>query len=133
MSEIITRREVLMALANGEKAAAFETARNGEHWGPISECTIWDLDSDALRFRRKVEPRLINGFEVPHGLKTLPRGESYYVASLVAEGWYGTAVAGPLRLDRFDARAVERGIAFTEKEDAIAVAKAMCGINPKEQ
>lgn len=77
------------------------------------------------------ETRIINGFEVPvPETKALKDGSRYYAASIDNEyfyesyTWYG---------DSFDFRMLERGLVFLNKDNAIANAKAMLGIDPYKE
>jgi hypothetical protein len=72
--------------------------------------------------------RVINGFEVPAPETTKPAyGTKYFSSSL---GYVDMAVDHKWNNDDFDTRVLKRGLVFLNKEDAIANAKAMLGINP---
>jgi hypothetical protein len=73
--------------------------------------------------------RIINGFEVPAPETEEPkRGDWYYRVCLIDSDFYDS--------DRWngddvhDVRPLKRGLIFLKKEDAIANAKAMLGIDP---
>jgi hypothetical protein len=78
------------------------------------------------------EPRIINGFEVPAPESVeLEDGAAYYIPSVSNKEFYGYSEwIDPLK---FDLRSLKRGLVFLNKEDAIANAKAMLGINPYEE
>lgn len=80
-------------------------------------------------YRRKPSTRVINGFEVPVPLTaaTLHTKKSYWVCDPSSPQWaWGTC---NFTLDILQVR-LERGIVFATKEDAVANAKAMSGIDP---
>ena len=75
--------------------------------------------------------RIINGFEVPAPETTKPGcGTTYFTSSLTdrtmarRQEWDNTGL---------DIRVLKRGLVFLNKEDAIANAKAMLGIDPYEE
>lgn len=72
--------------------------------------------------------QVINGFEVPAPVATRPeKFDYYYVPSIQDDHFYFRFIwAG----DPVDKECLERGLVFLTKEDAVAVAKAMLGINP---
>lgn len=72
------------------------------------------------------ETRIINGFEVPAPSEP-EQGDEYFVAMPSCEDFYVRYV---WHYDKIDKRCLGRGLAFLSKEDAIANAKAMLGIDP---
>jgi hypothetical protein len=90
---------------------------------------ISDLDIIGMYPTSKL--RIINGFEVPAPETTEPDyGTAYFTPSLA---YITMAVYQEWRNDDFDTRALKRGIVFLNEEDAIANAKAMLGINPRDE
>lgn len=76
----------------------------------------------------KPETRVINGFEVPAPVKTpLQDFDYYYVPSIQDDRFYFRYVWTGSSVSK---NCLERGLVFLTKEDAIANAKAMLGINP---
>lgn len=75
--------------------------------------------------------RIINGFEVPAPETTKPERNAIYFATDVNHA--DMAGCREWDNDAFDTRMLERGLVFLTKEDAIANAKAMLGINPYEE
>lgn len=74
------------------------------------------------------ETRVINGFEVPAPeTEELEYGTSYYLASLEGRHFLSRVTWDDHEMDRLW---LKRGLAFLNKEDAIATAKAMLGIDP---
>ena len=88
------------------------------------------FDSSPDLYRIKPATRTINGFEVPAPEIVAPVGGPYYIIDLLSSdlfqritGWDGiTKEMAWLR----------SGLIFTTQEAAIANAKAMLGIDPKE-
>lgn len=79
----------------------------------------------------KQKTHIVNGFEVPAPETKAPdRGVEHYLPEVIAADyyasnrWYGADA---------DNRILSRNILFLTKEDAIANAKAMLGINPYEE
>lgn len=73
--------------------------------------------------------RIINGFEVPAPEKQALYGGDEYYASSIHDNEYYIKVRWNIR-GSWDERALSRGLVFLNKEDAIANAKAMIGIDP---
>jgi hypothetical protein len=111
----------------------------GEHlaWGEDgSYCTGGhESHNDIIGMWPKT--RIINGFEVPVPQAKEPEakeselGVEYYLANTGHEDFY-------VKCNRWvgaiwEMRCLERGLVFLNKEDAIATAKAMIGINPYEE
>ena len=72
---------------------------------------------------------VVNGFEVPAPITCPPeKGANYYVASLMDEKYYKLWSWCGGSIDRL---ALERGLAHTTEEAAVAHTKAMLGIDPK--
>lgn len=68
----------------------------------------------------------INGFEVPAPEEVAPKGK-YYIANTLL---YRLFVSSEWRNTSCDQLRLERGLVFLSKEDAVATAKAMLGIDP---
>lgn len=76
------------------------------------------------------ETRAINGFEVPAPETQEPSlGSRYYLADTRLIGFCSEECWGDENIDKIW---LERGLVFLNKEDAIASAKAMLGIDPYE-
>ena len=74
------------------------------------------------------ETRIINGFEVPSPETTeLELGCTYFAPHLQADCYFARFFWDG---DARDMRSLKRGVVFLNKEDAIANAKAMLGIDP---
>lgn len=77
------------------------------------------------------ETRIINGFEVPVPVREEPRiGGCYFKTDIYAEEFYDEDRWSGCSYDLLE---LNRGLVFLTKEDAIANAKAMLGINPYEE
>lgn len=86
----------------------------------------------VYRYRRKpvqIPTQTINGFVVPKGLvQPLANKTPYYIASLESDDWNSYCEWSD---DTEDYLWLERGIVFPTEAHAVAVAKAMCGIDPE--
>ena len=72
---------------------------------------------------------VVNGFEVPAPISCPPKKEAnYYAASVMDEEYYDLLWWCGDSIDRL---ALERGLAHTTEEAAVAHAKAMLGIDPE--
>lgn len=101
--------------AEGELFAWTEGGRN---------CSYTDNDIIGMY----PETRSINGFEVPAPVTEAPGiGSMTFIASYIFKGFYDTCRWCNAE---FDNLMLERGLLFLDKEDAIANAKAMLGIDP---
>lgn len=114
---------------------AMETDKPSLRWqynlgaGWISYCggsPSWETD---YQYRRKPQTVTISGFEVPAPLKAF-KAEYYYVESPACRELYWEAKKGDSKLDSCR---LERGIAHSTKEGAIASCKARLGIDPEEK
>lgn len=75
--------------------------------------------------------RIINGFEVSAPEVVEPKiGDTYFNSDILSEEFYDSFA---WRDDGYDKLNLARGLVFLNKEDAIANAKAMLGINPHEE
>ena len=72
---------------------------------------------------------VVNGFEVPAPIPCPPeKGADYYIPSLTDDDFYCQWIRQGDMMDRL---ALERGLAHTTEEAAVAHAKAMLGIDPE--
>lgn len=98
-------------------------------WTPEGACEEYENDFDIIGMYPKTH--IINGFEVPAPETIKPdNGIEIYLPSPIAEYLY--------RIDFWDSHytdkiRLERGLVFLNKEDAIANAKALLGINPYKE
>jgi hypothetical protein len=92
----------------------------------------WDgreADYDIIGMYPKT--RIINGFEVPAPETEEPKKDDWFFkAGIYSEEFYDEE---SWRGCSYDLRLLKRGLLFLTKEDAIANAKAMLGINPCEE
>ena len=76
MSELISGKEALIALANGEEVEFFYR----DVWDSIGEMIVIDhFMSDKFKFRLKPRTITINGIEVPACGENYKEGEEVYV------------------------------------------------------
>ena len=87
------------------------------------------LSPELFSLTPVIKTIVVNGFEVPAPITCPPKeGTYYHVASVMGEEyfellwWFG---------DSINRLALERGLAHTTKEAAVAHAKAMLGIDPE--
>ena len=128
--------EVLRAIADGVPLDEFEV--HGIGW----VASTWDRAEPYSRdwiaypgewaIRRKPRTIKVNGFDVPEPCKdTLALGVagSFYLADVYRVHFY----SGPITWgDDYQLSYMRRGLVHLTKEAAIAHAKAMLNINPKE-
>ena len=98
-----------------------------QFWNTCVEGLYWHPSNS---YRRKRKTRVVNGFSVPAPETKAPASNSLYYAALTnREYWISTG--GYLWVgDKIDLRFLSRGLVFLNKDDAVANAKAMCGIDP---
>lgn len=75
------------------------------------------------------ETRIINGFEVPAPETKKPALDTKYHTPLLTSNCF--CCWASWEDDCFDNRALQRGLVFLSEEGAIATAKAMLGIDPR--
>lgn len=106
--------------------------------GSASGVTWWtkegrftgDVDGSQDIIGMWPKTRIINGFEVPAPETKEPKiGDWLFVSSFFFDELYDE---GRWSGDSYDLLILKRGLVFLSKEDAIANAKAMLGINPYE-
>jgi hypothetical protein len=77
------------------------------------------------------ETRIINGFEVPAPeTDPLDHDATYYTPNILRSCLYDSTAWDDEDDTGSDSRWLSRGLVFLRKEDAIATAKAMLGIDP---
>lgn len=114
---------------------AQESETPWENWemlvGEKTWCTVkgelqWHKNN---KYRRKPRTIVINGFTVnaPMDKEPKDREEYFYPCFTNMDLWDGNSYTG-----EWDRRLFERGLCFTNKEDAIAMAKAMLRIDPSK-
>ena len=114
--------EFIVAFAEG-KEVEFKYCDSGE-WFNIEYLN--ELDEHRI-FRIKPKTRMINGFEVPFAMdKELSHGQDYFYPHICESELYGLSSY----YTEWDRTLFQRGLCFSNKKDAIAVAKAMLGIDP---
>lgn len=137
MSNTMTGREVLRALADGVSLEDIEYTfpdRAGV-WSPMN-VGPWHIhfvlqQQQDVKFRRKGKTRTINGFTVPAPEVKAPSMDStYYVPDPYTSAWGDDMVWDDQVFDRL---CLARGLVFLTKADAIANAKAMCGVDPSKE
>lgn len=114
---------LVTAQANGEVIQMYV----GDEWSDCKEPTAF---VDGCKYRIKPKTILVNGFEVPEPMREKPKnGDKYFTPSLIANEFNCEAIWSS---DSVDKGLFGRGICHTTKEAAIAHAKAMLGIDPKD-
>lgn len=118
---VVNSKRLLGYAANG---AQHTWCENGSYSTP-SETLYLDIIS------MYPETRIINGFEVPAPeINELECDTDFYLASPITEQLYMGIIWVGNRTDKF---MLNRGLVFLNKEDAIATAKAMLGIDPNSK
>ena len=115
MSELISGKEALIALANGGDVIYINTfykEKPTRYWGDAKECTVEQFFNGEWIF--KIEPRTItiNGIEVPAPFEPKD-GDKYYHISIQASLGYGW---DEWESSDYDARASIFGAWRTEEE-----------------
>lgn len=114
---------LVTAQANGEVIQMYV----GDEWSDCKEPTAF---VDGCKYRVKSKTILVNGFEVPEPMLEEPEHDQDYFYPIVSSGdFYGSAI---WTKHKIDIMVLERGLCHTTKEAAIAHAKAMLGIDPKD-
>jgi hypothetical protein len=131
MSNIMTGREVLRAIADGAEIEDFEYGGQ-PNWHRLNdEQTVQWLRVTQSSFRRKPRTRVINGFTVSAPETTAPpMGSTYYVPDVYEHEWNSDFLWDGEGLDLLW---LERGLVFLTEEAPVANAKAMCGIDPDKK
>jgi len=126
----MTFKEALIAHLQGQKVEVCGVSTNPpwkpfmEYHGNVSMKYVDDPDfAGACEYRLAPRTILVNGVEVPSPEKVSPEvGATYYVPDQSEESLaYGFSWGD----DEMDARFLERGLVYLDKESAIARAKAM--------
>lgn len=90
MSELISGKEALIALANGESVQKRSDYWAGDHWLDISKKEPFNLDcflsglnrhGETIKFRIKPRTITINGIEVPAPFEPKVGEEYFYIQS----------------------------------------------------
>lgn len=112
----------IVAFTEGKKVQ-FKYSKSG-NWFRVDRLSQFE---EYEFFRIKQKTRMINGFEVPCAMDKEPEHcQEYFMPRLDVDDFYITSFYNC----GWDEKNFKRGICFTNKEDAIAVAKAMLGIDP---
>lgn len=114
---------LVTAQANGEVIQMYVHGKWSECMEPIAFI-------NGCKYRVKPKTILVNGFEVPEPMREAPNdGVKYFFPNLSYNDYFWSYGWDN---DDVDVRMLERGLCHTTKEAAIAHAKAMLGINPKD-
>ena len=90
MSELISGKDALIALANGESVQKRSDSWAGDHWLDISkkepfnfECFLSGLNrnGETIEFRLKPRTITINGIEVPAPFKPKAGEQAFYITA----------------------------------------------------
>jgi hypothetical protein len=121
---------VLRAIADGEPVSEFEVYRAGftHGWSCASNWTLWIIEPKGWEFRRKQKTIKVNGFDVPEPVREpLKDTVNYCIPDPKMEDLFEYRTWTGHRLDMVW---LSRGLIHLTKENAIAHAKAMLGIDP---
>lgn len=104
----------------------WEVIRSYNVWVTLRDHPFWTTD---YKYRRKPKTVIINGFTVNAPMDKEPDyGAEYFMPCLSAESLYDSS---NYTID-WDKQNFERGLCFSNKEDAIAMAKSMLRIDPSK-
>ena len=91
MSELISGKEALIALANGEEVEYKTTDNAGSKWHQakmLTVNTIMNFDDACILLRLKPRTITINGIEVPNNIKKHDKDDVVWVINTSCENWY---------------------------------------------
>lgn len=115
-------RDACIAALDGKQVLEAETGNSARSTWRFSPTCQYSVEPQNIE---------VNGFNVPKPMDTKPSdGEAYFVASTSAAGFY---VIMTWEDDDFDNLYMQRRVAHSSKEAAIAHAKAMLGIDPNSE
>ena len=101
------------------------TCRVGSKWYALECHPDW---TPGQTYRRKRKMRAINGFYIPAPETRAPEhGTKIFVPYITSSLWYFDS---KWNNDKLYPELLRRGLIFLNEADAIANAKAMCGIDP---
>ena len=114
---------------------AAETDKPWERWEFAHDLSYWERMyahprwDGCTHYRRRRKMHVVNGFSVPAPETEAPGiGRAVFVADPAKEEWYSYTSWCTALYDRLW---FARGLIFLNKDDAIANAKAMCGLDPQ--
>lgn len=104
----------------------WELLRINGNWVSLQGSPVWN---DVYEYRRKPKTIVINGFTVNAPMDKEPEhgGTYFYPCFTNVDLWDGNRYTA-----EWDVRLYNRGLCFSNKEDAIAMAKAMLRIDPSK-
>ena len=85
MSKLISGKEALIALANGEDVEYYK-----HEWMDVNRLSVRDLTSSDNMYKFRLKPRTItiNGIEVPCNKSKHDKDDVVWVISTACENWY---------------------------------------------
>ena len=85
MRELISGKEALIALANGEEVEYYK-----HEWMDVNRLSVRDLTSSDNMYKFRLKPRTIsiNGIEVPCNKSKYDKDDVVWVVSTACENWY---------------------------------------------
>lgn len=90
MSELISGKEALIALANGEEVQARHT-QTGMGWSSAKTLNLFSFESSVFQFRLKPRTITINGIEVPAPFEPKEFEDCYMLSDLYEHGYTKTS------------------------------------------
>ena len=100
---------------------------NNNHYTSLEHGT--HISTNLFSLTTIIKTIVVNGFEVPAPITCPPeKGADYYVSALTDDAYHCQWI---WQGDMTDRLALERGLAHTTEEAAVAHAKAMLGIDPE--
>lgn len=89
MTNLISGKEALIALANGEEVQARHT-QTGMGWSSAKTLNLFSFESSVFEFRLKPKTITLNGIEVPAPFKPKVGEEYWFIADYVSSGYSDT-------------------------------------------
>lgn len=125
-------KEVLQKIIDSENTEDDFEFGDDAYWRglDLDLISVSDMLDNMYNFRFKKTMRKINGFSVPVPLKEAPPAMTEYFVIDLSNCSFSSDYLTWNNLE-IEQMWLERGLIFLEKEDAIANAKAMLGINPE--
>ena len=86
MSELISGKDALIALANGEEVQI----KSNKQWVSVDNCQVYQFLNRDCSYEFRLKPRIItiNGIEVPHNSKRHDKEDVVWLINTSCENWY---------------------------------------------
>lgn len=89
MSKLISGKEVLISLANGDEVEYLST-KSGNTWNKVTSMSVNLIIADHFQFRIKPKTIMLNGVEIPAPFKPEVGETFWYIRPAERDGYYCT-------------------------------------------